>query len=109
MARRNWIWTLAVLNLLLTGILLWELVPDNAAHAQPRRQVDDYVIVPGTLGAGTGGVIFVVNASNGMLGTGVFDGNKTVNSLPPLDLNAIFNQSGGIVPGGGVKRPGGVR
>ena len=90
------LWTLAGLNVVLLAMLVGNLIGDNNAVAQVRRPAE-YLMIPGEVVAGTTGVVYVVDASNGQLTAMTFDDtgrDGRIVSMPSIDLNRVFETGG---------------
>jgi hypothetical protein len=90
------LWTLVVLNALLTGVFVFRLFPDNAAHAQAaaanNRRPGDYVLVPGELSNGSNAIIYVLDSTNGQLSALAYDDPRNeIASMSSIDLARVFD------------------
>lgn len=107
MRRTKLLWTLAALNACLLVALSWKMAGENVAHAQaggPSR--GDLLMVPAKVTGANNGVVYMVDSRNAMLTAFFYDSNqKALNTMPPIDLNRVFNQGAGA--GNPNRKPGG--
>jgi hypothetical protein len=99
------LWALVVLNALLLLGFLSRLTPSNAAMAQAPRRPGEYIMVPGET-VGSGGVVYVVDTTNGLLSAIAWDeSQRKLVSMPKLPLADIFTRGADAVnPPGGNRR-----
>jgi len=89
------LWTLIVANALLLLSFADQLVHQNAARAQLGgiRRPGDYVMISGLVNGSTAGLVYVVDTVNAQL-TAITYGqsgpSSKIESMPPIDLNAVF-------------------
>jgi len=89
------LWTLALANVVLAGLLAWKLTPSNVAHAQRARARGDYIMVPAKVMGANAGVVYMVDTQNAVLSGFVFDTNRQeLAPMPPVDLARIFADGG---------------
>jgi hypothetical protein len=101
------LWALVGLNVLLAVTLVMRWSSDNTAVAQAARRPADYILVPGEVNGGASAVIYMVDTSNGLLGAMAYDDAMHVlNTMPPLDLNRVFEATGAGATGGAGNPPG---
>ncbi len=84
------LWSLVALNVVLVTALLSR--HDNAAMAQRVMRPADYLIIPGEVPGGVTGVVYILDASNGLLSAMAYeDANGELSVMAPLDLTRIFD------------------
>jgi phage-related tail fiber protein len=93
------LWALIALNLTLFIALLGRAGSDNAAIAQARRP-SNYLMIPADITGGSSGVVYLLDTTTGVLGGMSYDdAGKQLSSMPPLDLNRVFEAGAGIGTG----------
>lgn len=101
------LWGLVGLNALLLGMFLSGMMHDNTAMAQRTSRPSDYIIIPGDISGGAVGVVYIIDASNGMLSAMVYDdSSKKMESMAPVDLSRVFEAEAGGGSGTGTRRHG---
>ena len=91
------LWGLVGLNVMLLASFFGLRVYENAASGQAmNRRPGEYIMIDGQISANTTGVVYVVDTVNGQL-TALTYGqqagpNAQIESMPPVDLNAVFAQ-----------------
>ena len=94
------LWSLVGLNLLLAGILVARVVPENQAMAQQRRGPGDYIMIPAQANGLPFSVVYVIDASTNQLSAMAWnDSAKRMETLPggPIDLNRMLGDGGAEV------------
>lgn len=104
------LWTLVVVNALLLGSYLSRFTNAGSAIAQPNRaqpaRPGDYIMIPGEVGGGTAGVVYIVDMTNGRLGAMSYDeSNRRLVTMQATDLAPIFQRAIGGGGAGGDRRP----
>lgn len=106
MRRRELLWALAALNAVLLVALSWKMAGENTAHAQGAPARGDLLMVPAKVTGANNGVVYMIDSRNARLTAFFYDNNqKTLNTMPPIDLNRVFAQGAGA--GNPNRRPGG--
>ncbi len=101
--KRNVIWGLVVLNVVLLAGVILRASTDNAAHAQANnRRVGDVIMVPGQLPSGSASVLYLVDVGNHQLSAMSYNGQDVEFLAPPLDLRRVFEGAANTVGGGGA-------
>jgi hypothetical protein len=103
------LWTLVVINALLLGSFLSRVTNAGRAIAQPNRaqpaRPGDYIMIPGEVGGGTAGVVYIVDMTNGRLSAMSYDeSNRRLVTMQATDLAPIFQRVTGA-GAGGDRRP----
>lgn len=89
------LWALVVLNAALLCTFIGHMTRENTANAQvaPARRMGDYLTVSGEVEGGVGGLVFVVDTSNELLGAMAYDDSRNqIDVMPSIDLKRIFEQ-----------------
>ena len=103
------VYGLVLLNVLLLMSFLARLGRDNTAQAQAPARPGDYIMIPGEVTGGNSGVVYVVDTTHGLLSAITYnETGKKLETMPKLDLGAIFakgaealqNHGGGTKPRG---------
>ncbi len=85
------IWALAALNAALLLALVWKLGGETPAHAQLARSRGEMVMIPADVPIMQNGVVYILDAQNGVLSGFSFDQNaRALTVMQPLDLNRLF-------------------
>jgi len=108
------LWALVILNVTLCVALIGRFTGDNAAVAQANRRPSNYLMIPGTTAPGSPGVIFLLDTTTGTLGAMAYDDARhELSSMPPIDLDRVFEAGAGVGtgrgPGGATGAAGGTR
>jgi hypothetical protein len=104
--RNRILWALAGLNVLLVMTLAGRLTSDNTAQAQAKRP-SDYIMIPGEVGGGASAVVYMIDTSNNVLGAMTYDDpQKTLHTMPPIDLGRVFDGGAPNAPRGPAVAPG---
>ena len=105
--KKRILWALAGLNVLLVMTLAGRLSSDNTAMAQGVKRPSDYIMIPGEVGGGASAVVYMIDTSNGLLGAMTYDDpQKTLNTMPPIDLARVFDTGAPNTPRGPAVAPG---
>lgn len=84
---------LIALNILLLVSLLFHNVFTHPASAQMRQaRPSEYLMIPGEVQGGTGGVIFIVDTKNNLLSVRNF-ANGRLEDMPPIPLARVFKNA----------------
>ena len=99
------LWALVILNAVLLCTFLGRVTRDNTAVAQPMsgqaRRMGDYLTISGEVEGGPGGVVYILDTSNELLGAMAYDDSRnTIDVMPVIDLKRIFEQAP-VVPARG--------
>lgn len=96
------LWGLVLLNVLLLTAFVGRISGSDAAMAQNRRP-SEYLLIPATtVDDAASGVVYMLDATNGVLGGMVYDdARRELNTMAPLNIDRIFSAGQGVVPGGG--------
>ena len=111
MSKARILWTLAVFNVLLLVVLLARIVPDSKVFAAAAGRPSDYIMIPAGIPGNANGVVYVIDTANAKLSAISFDdANGRMSTMPPIDLQRVFDDRGGVAPGrgGAVPPRGGV-
>ena len=89
--RTKTVWALVAVNALLLASLIFHNGFVRSAGAQLTRggRPSEYIMIPGEVQGGNGGLIFIVDTRNGWLTARTLQNNK-ITDMPPIDLNRIF-------------------
>jgi hypothetical protein len=103
--KKQILWALAGLNVLLVMTLAGRLSSDNTAMAQGVKRPSDYVMIPGEVSGGSSAVVYIIDTGSGQLGAMTYDDSgKQLNTMPPLDLARVFEgAAGGAGTGAGPR------
>src|SRR5688500_16807967 len=97
------LWALVALNVALFVALLGRVNGDNAAVAQANRRPSNYLMIPGQTAPGSAGVIFLLDTTTGTLGAMSYDdARRELSSMPPIDLDRVFEAGAGVGTGRGT-------
>ena len=104
------LWALVVINAVLLGSFLGRFTHSGRALAQPNRaqpaRPGDYIMIPGEVGGGTAGVVYIVDMTNGRLSAMSYDeSNRRLVTMQATDLAPIFQRVTGAGGAGGDRRP----
>jgi len=91
------LWALIVLNAVLLASFVGRVSPHNTARAAeppgPMRRMGDYLTLSGEVEGGAGGVVYVLDTSNDLLGAMAYDDSRnTIDVMPVMDLKRVFEQ-----------------
>lgn len=93
------LWALIALNLTLFIALVGRVGGENEAIAQARRP-SNYLMIPADISGGSNGVIYLLDTTTGVLGGMSYDdAAKQLSSMPPIDLNRVFEAGAGVGTG----------
>ncbi|HTW94546.1 MAG TPA: hypothetical protein VMD30_07125 [Tepidisphaeraceae bacterium] len=93
------LWLLLVVNAVLLCWWAFKLTAPQPAVAQMDRP-GDYLLVPGEVVGGNSDVVYILDQTNDLLSAMTFDDSRgKIESMPPLNLNQIFQAA--AVPGVG--------
>ena len=102
--KKQILWALAGLNVLLVMTLAGRLSSDNTAMAQGVKRPSDYVMIPGEVSGGSSAVVYIIDTGSGQLGAMTYDdsGKPTVGrartlGLPMVEAYAVTSDVEGIV------------
>src|SRR5688500_1388941 len=96
------LWALVALNVTLMAALMARVGGENSAVAQASRRPSNYLMIPGETAPGAAGVIYLLDTTTGTLGAMSYDdARKELSSMPPIDLDRVFEAGGGIGTGRG--------
>jgi hypothetical protein len=86
------LWSLLGLNAVLLFMFAGGVARPKPADAQVRRVPDDYMMIPGDVSGQTTALVYLVDTTHGRLGAMAYnDSNRTLDIMPPIDLNTIYN------------------
>src|SRR3954465_10963943 len=90
------LWALIILNAVLLCTFIGRITPHNTATAaEPAvmRRMGDYLTLSGEVEGGPGGVVYILDTSNDLLGAmGYDDSRNQIDVMPAIDLKRIFEQ-----------------
>ena len=90
------LWALIVLNAVLLASFIGRVTPHNmatAAEPTQMRRMGDYLTLSGEVEGGPGGVVYVLDTSNDLLGAMAYDDSRnTIDVMPVIDLKRVFEQ-----------------
>jgi hypothetical protein len=90
------LWALAILNAVLLATFIGRVTPHNmatAAEPMQNRRMGDYLTLSGEVEGGPGGVVYVLDTSNDLLGAMAYDDSRnTIDVMPVIDLKRVFEQ-----------------
>jgi hypothetical protein len=94
--RSKAVWALVALNVCLLACLVGQWLRPNVANAQAGASArpSDYILIPGTVQGSQTQVVYMIDTENGLLSARTFMG-QTMNDMPAIDLNRLFNTTGG--------------
>ena len=65
----------------------------TAAEPTQMRRMGDYLTLSGEVEGGPGGVVYVLDTSNDLLGAMAYDDSRnTIDVMPVIDLKRVFEQ-----------------
>jgi hypothetical protein len=83
-------WSLVGLNAVLLFLFAGQFNHLNSAQAQFKRPAD-YLLIPGEVTGGSTGLVYIIDSTNGRLGSMAYDDSShTLQTMPPIDLNRIY-------------------
>jgi len=92
------LFALAVLNVLLLAMFISRITRENTALAQPRPR-GEYLMVAGDVSALASQAIYVIDASNALLGAVSYDDtNNRLNAMAPISLAQPAAAAPGAAP-----------
>ena len=90
------LWALIVLNAVLLATFIGRVMPRNtatAAEPAQQRRMGDYLTLSGEVEGGPGGLVYILDTSNDLLGAMAYDDSRnTIDVMPVLDLKRVFEQ-----------------
>jgi len=90
------LWALIILNAVLLATFVGRVTPHNmatAAEPMQSRRMGDYLTLSGEVEGGPGGVVYVLDTSNDLLGAMAYDDSRnTIDVMPVIDLKRVFEQ-----------------
>lgn len=101
------LWGLVLLNVLLLTAFVGRLSGTDAAMAQGRRPAE-YLLIPAAIAEdGSSAVVYMLDTDNNVLGGMTFDDSrKELLTMPPINIERIFQMGQGITTGTGNNREG---
>lgn len=91
--KRNVISILVIVNMLLAGLLVYQLVQPNLAIAQA-RQPGNYILVRGEANGVSADLVFVLDVANGELSAMIPNqNNEKLETMAPINLYQIFDNA----------------
>lgn len=102
------LWGLVLLNVLLLTALVGRISGSDAALAQARARPADYLLIPASIREeGASDVVYMLDATNGVLGGMVYDdARRELNTMAPINLDRVFEIGTGGTPAGTERRRG---
>ncbi|HEX2970766.1 MAG TPA: hypothetical protein VHP11_00435 [Tepidisphaeraceae bacterium] len=90
------IWCLVGVNIALAITFIVPRLHEKTALAQIERPAD-YMMLPGDIGGADRGVVYIVDATNGMMSAVAFENSSgRLEVMPPTDLVRVFQEGAGM-------------
>jgi hypothetical protein len=91
MDKRNVLWTLAAVNLLLAAAFVWQQSDNWPARAQGRE--GEYTMIPAKVSGQADTLIYLLDSENDSLGGVIYnESRRESKAIEPVDMKRIFDK-----------------
>jgi hypothetical protein len=91
MDKRNVIWTLTAVNLLLAAAFVWQQSDNWVAKAQSRE--GEYTMIPAKAAGQSDTIVYLLDSESDVLGGIIYsEARKETNRIDPIELKRVFDK-----------------